>query len=203
MRVAFDIGNVLVAFDIDIFVKRLHKELNISEREALYFLEHLQHHQDIGVTTVAQSLRTHYKLDDVDHLVKAWNDILVPNERMLRFLENLRDEGVKVALLSNMGKEHAVHLRTTCPELFKDAYQHLSFEVGARKPTKLFFQSFCLEHNEFLGCLYLDDLEENLQMGKKFCFSAYRFQLDKFLKESQSKQKLELDKIKKHIFSKI
>ena len=205
LRVAFDIGNVLCHFDISKFTTKLSQVLGVSDHDAYFFLDHIQASQDIGVTTVAKSLEYKFKLNagEMSELLDAWNDTLKPSEQMLNFMDNLRDIGIKIALLSNMGPEHASFLRSTCPRMFDDTIQHLSFEVGARKPTKLFFQSFCLNNDDFSSCLYLDDIEENLKAGKKFGFKVYRFHLDEFNQLPPSRRKMELDKIQTMIINNV
>lgn len=204
VRITFDIGNVLCQFDIMKFVIKLAETVQISEHDALFFLEHLQKMQDIGVTSVAHGLEYKYKLSksDLSMLVDTWNKILTPNEMMLKFINDLKTDGVKIALLSNMGPEHIYYLRTICPQLFEKTIQHISCEVGARKPQKLFFQSFCLDNDDFHGCLYVDDIEENLKVGNDYGFKIYRFNLDDTLKLSLAGQKLELDKLKRLIYEK-
>lgn len=216
--VAFDIGNVLCHFDINKFIFSLQKYTGESERDAWFFLDYLQRMQDNGITTVAQGLEHRYKslsVTDRAELVDIWNKTVTPNDMMMSFLDKLRGDGVKIALLSNMGPEHITYLRETCPQMFEGAVQHISCEVGARKPTKLFFQSFCLDNDEFCifrdengnrldysGCVYVDDIEENLRMGKKYGFKVYNLNLEELVKLPQSKQKVELDKLKFLIFNK-
>lgn len=211
--VAFDIGNVLCHFDIFKFTRKLSEIIGISDHDAYFFLDHIQRLQDIGVTTVAQGLEYKFRLNgsEIEELIDTWNKTVVPNETMLRFMEKLRGDEVKIAFLSNMGPEHLTYLRTNFPQMFEDVVQHISCEVGARKPTKLFFQSFCLDQDEFLckkndnpfsGCLYMDDIEENLRAGKKYGFKVYQFNLEEFNKESQLQQKRELDKLRQMILNK-
>ncbi|HLG27505.1 MAG TPA: hypothetical protein VI423_06950 [Paenisporosarcina sp.] len=218
-HVAFDIGNVLCHFDIVKFTDTLQRYVGGTERNAWGFLDYLQRMQDIGVTTVAQSLEHSYPFlseSDRAELVDVWNKTVTPNEMMLSFLEKLRGDGVKVAFLSNMGQEHLAYLRSTCPQMFEGVVQHISCEVGARKPTKMFFQSFCLDNDEFCvfkdedgnridysGCVYVDDLEENLRVGKRYGFKVYNLNLEELVKLPQSRQKTELDKLKLMIFNKV
>ena len=216
INVCFDIGNVLCQFDIMKFVNKLAEVAKISEHDAWFFLDHLQKMQDIGITTVAHGLEYRFRLskEDLNLLVDTWNKTLTPNDMMLKFLDNLRSHEVKIALLSNMGPEHIAHLRSVCPKMFNQTIQHISCEVGARKPQKLFFQSFCLDNDQFIksnetintdtdfsGSLYVDDIEENLKVGKKYGFKVYKFNLDETLKLSKSKQKIELDKMRDAIYS--
>jgi FMN phosphatase YigB (HAD superfamily) len=117
---------------------------------------------------------------------------------MFNFISNLHEDGFKIALLSNIGSAHAEKLESDYPELFnKIYYKHYSFECGMAKPSKLFFQSFLLQNEDFAGCVYLDDKIENIKMGSSCKFSGILFDLDKF--NSKLDLKKELDRIRKRL----
>ena len=86
---------------------------------------------------------------------------------------------LQVALLSNVGLEHAVQMARVLDidSFFDKCVKHLSCHVGARKPTKLYYQSFLMQHPEFYGAAYLDDLQENLDASVPFGFRPRRFSL--------------------------
>lgn len=202
MHVVFDIGNVIAEVKLEHFTAKL-KEYILPEHDPMFFLENLQAMQDVGLSTVQKALHAHHDIKDpetVQLLLKAWNDTVIPNDMMLNFMDNLRNEGVKIALLSNMGLEHASYLRKISPRMFKNVVEHMSYEVGARKPSKLYYQSFLMDHDEFTGAVYLDDKDENLVVGKKYSFKSFKFDLDQVLLLPKSKQKLELDKVRSYIF---
>lgn len=202
MHVAFDIGNVLAEVDLTKFTEQL-KEHIPPEADPMFFLENLQASQDLGLTTIRQSLRHNHNIHEpelVEPLIEAWNASVKPNEMMLNFMDSLRSEGVKIALLSNIGFEHAEYLKKTCPRMFENVAEHLSFEVGARKPSKIYYQSFLMDHNEWTGAVYLDDRDENLKAGKKYSFKSFKFCLDQVLTWPPSKQRIELNKIRSYIF---
>jgi FMN phosphatase YigB (HAD superfamily) len=100
---------------------------------------------------------------------------------MIKILDKIRsEEGLEIALLSNIGFEHAklVHKLLSYDECgFFFNHKHFSCEVGARKPTKLFYQSFLMQHPEFQGCLYVDDLQENLDAADELGFRIRKFSL--------------------------
>ncbi len=203
ITVAFDIGNVLCHFDIYRFTEKLSKVVGITDHDAYFLLVRLQALQDIGVTSVATELESQYRLkgEEIMELVDAWNSTVYPNDSMMRFLENLKTENTKIALLSNMGPEHLGYLKKTVPDLFQDTIHHISCEVGARKPTKLFFQSFIMDNDIFKGCVYIDDIEENLRAGKKYSFKSYQFNLENHMKLTLAQQKTELDRLKNMIIN--
>jgi hypothetical protein len=73
-------------------------------------------------------------------------------------------------------------------------YKHYSYQCGASKPSKLFFQSFLLQNDDFAGCLYLDDRVENIKASCECRFNGRVFDIEKF--ETQTDLKKELDKIR-------
>ena len=163
MRIAFDIGNVLLQVDFEEFFAEFK---GLGRQDPLAFLCDIQARQDIGVLTMPIIIREMLgvrRQTQVDRFVKAWNDSIKPSEEMLDYVDDLKERGAKVALLSNMGHEHAAHVRKELPRLFDGCTLHLSAEVGARKPTKLYYQSFLMQNPQFENCIFLDDRLENLE----------------------------------------
>src|ERR1044072_4681479 len=106
MHVAFDIGNVLAEIKLEKFSTPFTKYIN--RVDPVVFLHRIQAAQDVGLITVEQALTSEFPsltTVQVNELLQAWNDIVIPNEMMLNFMDILRSEGVKIALLSNMGTE--------------------------------------------------------------------------------------------------
>lgn len=205
--VAFDIGNVLVKVDLGIFGNKYHKYCNVPE-DYMDFLSDLHYGQDIGVTTIRSALKDKYggfitKSNLTEEIVQgledAWDQVIIPNQKMLNFVSKLKADGVNVALLSNMGPEHAAFIRKEYPEIFESCILHLSYEVGARKPTKLFYQSFLCDHPDFVGCVYLDDLDANIEAGHKYGFNCHKFELDDFDMQQDYDQDRILKRLEKEI----
>ena len=215
MYVAFDIGNVLCEINLSVFIQEF--ELYFSDScDAMLFLEDLQCDQDVGFTTIRKKINFMIKNDTlswndylpisnqhhekiINKLCNAWNKILKPSKIMFDFINELKNDNITVALLSNMGSEHAEYIKNTYPDLFNGNITHLSFEVGARKPSNLFFQSFLIDNPDFKNAIYIDDLEENVNAAKKNNFKAKKFHIDNFLKNSLADQKKELQELKNEI----
>lgn len=192
-HVAFDIGNVLCHCDMETYKNEIYKKLYnscsyLDKNYMLTFIESMEKLDYLGMIDRDFYLE---KLCNTDGLMNVWNSIVYPEPQMMNFLVKLKDAGVKIALLSNMGPDHAKHLREKYPELFDKTIQHLSFEVGAFKPTKLFYQSFLMSNEDFAGCVYLDDVKENIIAGTKMKFDAIHFDLRDFKKQSELKKRLE------------
>lgn len=204
MHIAFDIGNVLFYYELDVFRKEMiEQNLFAHNSEVDLFISEAEHLSYIGATTLHKSLSSRFpNLNEHNKqlIINAWNNTITPNQQMLNFINELKSENIKIALLSNMGLEHAKHIRKNYPEVFDVTAVHLSYEVGAFKPTKIFYQSFLLEHEDFLGCVYLDDLKENVIAGASFKFKAIEFDIKKMQKPSDLK--LKLKEIKQKILMK-
>ena len=203
-HMAIDIGNVIFHFDIEGFKTKLSKILYISRSDVQFFLDWIHGFHDAGITTFEKAIEHDFGplYNNKKEILEAWDNAIYPNSQVVSLLKTLKEvEGVKIAYLSNIGYEHALLLKTKYSEIFSNSILHFSFEIGAIKPSKLFFQSFCLDHDEFSGCVYIDDLENNLKTAKQYGFTTYQFNLNNFSTLSQSKQKIELDQMKALILS--
>lgn len=182
--VALDIGNVLVYANFNDFLKRLSKALNITIEEALYFMNRSQKLHDLGLTKMSDELRDHFKIRSpvtIEELVSEWNSVIVPCTEVLDRLNHLTaNHKVKVALLSNVGLEHAEQMARVLNhgDFFEKAIKHFSCHVGARKPNILYYHTFLQLHPQFYNCVYVDDLQENLDASKQFGFKTFRFSLE-------------------------
>lgn len=195
--VCLDVGNVLVHVDFQIFVRELSKQLNLTLEEAEYFMNRTHALHDMGLTKMADELRDHFKIKSpliIKDLLASWDRVITPNFIVMdKLVEMKRTRNLQIALLSNVGLEHAVQMERMLGTggIFEEAVKHLSCHVGARKPTKLYYQSFLLQHPEFQGCAYLDDLQENLDMGAEFGFRPMLFNLASEPKQFITRSKLQ------------
>lgn len=183
--IALDIGNVLCNVDMTFFIEDLSQTFNVSIQEATYFLRRFQRIHDLGYTTMADELKEKFGIKSevtIERLVKKWNSAVTPFTMILEMFNDLRDKHqLQVALLSNIGIEHAIMMEETLNHggFFPGAIKHFSCDVGARKPSMIYYQSFLWQYPKFKGCLYVDDLQENLDAGAKFGFIPFQFDLTK------------------------
>jgi FMN phosphatase YigB (HAD superfamily) len=183
--VALDIGNVLCHVDFNGFLNDLSAELNVNLEDAMYFLNRSQKKHDLGITIMRDELHDHFHIKSpviIDRLLHSWSKSIKPDLRVLDMYNTMTEKhGLKVALLSNIGIEHAKQAEEILAHggFFEGAIKHFSCNVGARKPTSLYYQSFLMEYPEFHGCVYVDDVLENLETGKRYGFRSYHFDLSK------------------------
>lgn len=186
--VALDIGNVLVHVDFSSFINAISEELNITLEEAEYFMNRTHALHDMGLTQMSDELRDHFKIRSpviMKRLLEVWDCVLTPEFGMIaKMCYLMKSRNLQVALLSNIGLEHAKVMSVILNfegSFFDNCVKHLSCQVGARKPSKLYYQSFLAQHPRFRGAAYLDDVQENLDMGAQFGFRPHRFALTELM----------------------
>lgn len=182
---ALDIGNVLVNQNMEAFIKPLSMQMNISKQDAWHFVNRIQHKQDIGVTTVRDELSMHFNIRSeyiLDELVEAWQCVCIPNLASVNGLNKIVDEvGATVVLVSNLGFEHRDWFNKIMGfGLYQNAIKHFSCEIGVRKPTPTYYKLLTDLHPEFAGCVYVDDLRENLDTGEKMGLRSFHYDLSQY-----------------------
>jgi len=188
-QLALDIGNVLCHVDFNRILNNLSKTLNISKNEAMYFLNRVQKLHDLGLTNLSDELKDYFKIRSeivVEDILAEWNRAIQWDNDVIKQVARLKDKfDLEIALVSNIGIEHAAHLRNTVPDpVIGKAIHFFSCEVGARKPSALYYKTFLDMYPQFKECVYIDDLEENLNVGRKFGLNAIRFNLSDFKRSS-------------------
>lgn len=182
--IALDIGNVLVYANFQDFLKKLSKSLNITMEESNYFMNRSQKLHDLGLTKMSDELRDHFKIRSpitIEELIDEWNAVIKPCTEVLDMINYLtQNHNLQVALLSNVGLDHSIRMATVLDhgDFFNNAIKHFSCDVGARKPTLVYYHTFLQLHPEFYGCIYVDDLQENLNASKQFGFQTFHFSLE-------------------------
>jgi putative hydrolase of the HAD superfamily len=191
--IAVDLGDVICRVDFDNFKKQLSIAANISLDDAEYFLNRTQKSHDLGLSSLSDELHDHFKIKSeplVNGLVKEWNKTVIVNKMMKHFLEEMIDKGTEVALLSNIGIDHSSIIEGILGEvIYKNSVKFFSCNVGARKPSLLYYKTFLDMYPKFASCLYIDDRPENIEAAKLFGFNAVVFELSK-MDDHQLEEKL-------------
>ena len=183
--VALDIGNVLCRINLVNFINVLSKTLNISILDAEHRINRYQKMHDVGLFSIRDILESEFGIKSkviIDELSNEWKDIVKFDIATLDYFHdfNLKYE-LRIALLSNIGFEHAEFIRPFLNKYnstFEEAIEFFSCNVGVRKPNYLYFQSFLQQCPDFEGCVYVDDREENIETSKLFNFKPYKFDLN-------------------------
>lgn len=192
---AVDLGGVIVNVNFIPFIEKLSKTLNISIEDINYFISRTQKLHDLGLTDLKSELHDHFNIKSsiiVDDLLNDWDKTISPNISMISFLKNLIiNNNVKVALLSNIGIEHAAIMKDILTDdIYNNSVRYFSCVVGVRKPNHIYYKTFLDMYPEFNGCIYLDDKMENIKAGEYFGFNSQQFILEDFKSEEELDKKL-------------
>jgi FMN phosphatase YigB (HAD superfamily) len=187
-KVTFDIGNVLFHVDIERFLIFLVQSGIFTNKEVAFdFLVGIQPSEDLGLYNFRRGLSLfNNKLDKklIQEAHALWVDIIKPSEEMILFVEELITDGWQVALLSNIGYDHAAAVRESC-KIFSKCEQFFSCEVGVRKPSKLYFQTFQSQYKWPKDVKFFDDRLENVEVSREY-FDSQLFDLQKFTNDGQA-----------------
>jgi len=186
--VALDIGNVLCTIDFKAFTSAISKITNLSIWEVGHRVNISQKLWDAGLITMTGVLESEFDIKSpviIDELMDIWNKkVLIFDNRMFDYLNQISDSvDMNIALLSNVGFEHSKIIDKFLSHYnglhWRKSIRYYSCDVGAIKPQSLYYQSFLQRYPDFTGCVYLDDLKENLEASIKFGFKAVEFNLEK------------------------
>jgi putative hydrolase of the HAD superfamily len=103
-------------------------------------------------------------------------DGLFPNDEMIAFMASLRDEGYRMALLTNNVREWELRWRALAPvdEIFELVID--SAFVGVRKPDPAIYELTVSGLGVAAGeCLFVDDIEVNCEGARVAGMHAVRF----------------------------
>lgn len=182
-NLCLDIGNVICKIDFNDFYRLLSSRLNLSHAEVDGFLNRVQKLHDLGLTSLADELKDHFKIKSeviIDDLLNSWNCVLTPNVFIINKINDfININNVNLALLSNIGLEHSKLIDHVFTKLSLNySVKHFSCDVGARKPSLIYYQSFLMQHPEYKNSIYVDDNNDNLATGNKMGFKTVYFNLD-------------------------
>ena len=174
-NILFDMGNVLIRFDRNLFLDRLplsREDKQVLYREVFASLEWAQ--MDRGSKTEQTALesicrrlpgRLHHA---AQQLVFHWDEPLIPIEGMYELVEELKEKGYGIYLLSNASvRQHEYWPRIEASRFFDGTF--ISADAGVVKPQPEIYrqcvEAFGLKAQE---CFFIDDVGANIE-GAVFC----------------------------------
>jgi FMN phosphatase YigB (HAD superfamily) len=177
---ALDIGNVLCGVDMTKFTDKLiHYGYFEDFDNAWEFCKEIQHRLDLGHSNIKCEIN---KLGNKysEELIDAWMSIVIPIKEVDDILVEMLNNDHKIALLSNVGTDHAPHIEQLLSQSYSKCYKHFSCDVGERKPSSKYFIKFLNLNPKYSGGLYIDDRLENLETGMKYFDKNIHFAIDSF-----------------------
>lgn len=180
--VLFDLGNVLVHFSHERMfaqmgalcgrsgpeIAALCRELDLNDRFERGEISESEFHRALE-RAVGRPIDRHA-------LYLASSDIFWLNDSMVPVVRALRSSGRRLVLLSNTTAPHLRFVGENFTILDELDEQVVSFKVGAMKPDAPIYYAAL----DRIGCppdrcLYVDDLAENIEAGRRFGLDAEVF----------------------------
>lgn len=172
-NIIFDLGGVLIDHNPE---KTLSAYFSKEDADIILkeiFRNHLWLERDRGVVTSDEIMEQKKDLipsaiyDKVNEMVQNFFPYMPPFEKMYGFVEELKEKGYGVYLLSNVGKEfHTVKKDIPVLSLFDGFVASSDYEVV--KPEieiyNILFEKFSLKPEE---CFFIDDVQKNIDGARK------------------------------------
>ena len=169
-NIVFDMGNVLVRFDPELFMDRYSltgEDRRLIRNEVFRSVEWTMLDRGVIDEEIAEQRilpRLPERLHDAARgLIEKWDDPIVPVEGMLELLQALKAKGYRLYLLSNAATRQPIYwARAEASKLMDGAL--ISAEVKLLKPDpqiyRTFLRKFALRPEE---CVFIDDTPINVE----------------------------------------
>lgn len=168
----FDIGNVILKFDFNLAVQRIENRCSkVSADEILPAISDLTDGLESGgistdayITEVSERLGFSGSGED---FIRAFEDIFTPNLEMIALIDQLKQKGHRLYLLSNTNGIHVPFFTREYSVFDHFCGATYSHEIGCMKPNAAIYQNaiqqFALKPE---NTIYIDDLEANIVAGR-------------------------------------
>jgi epoxide hydrolase-like predicted phosphatase len=180
--VLFDLGNVLMPFDLMRLAGRLAQFSPYSKEEILNRIAYNQvaeefesgkmtPHDYFNFVTKA----CEFKDLSYDKFIAIFNDIFDEDQAVYGLVKRLKSK-YQLGLISNTNPIHVSHLRTSYPNL--NHFEHLWFsnEAGVRKPDPSIYQMALQKFNTAPEeAVFIDDFEINITGARALGMKAVHF----------------------------
>ena len=190
--VYFDLGNVLLYFDHELAIRKMAKVAGIAAQQmrSIVLDGTLQNEYETGlisgvqfVSCISDSIG---KELDAGDILQAASDMFVPNPHIIPVLEEIRNLGIPMGLLSNTCEAHWNWIGELAYPQVRGWFAPtiLSFEVKSMKPDgHIYSEAQRQSGQNASGIFFTDDKLENVRAAKKAGWTAEVFvNADRLLK---------------------
>jgi HAD superfamily hydrolase (TIGR01509 family) len=165
--IIFDLGNVVLKFDNNIFLKRIsgHTNKSVEELNKIIYQESgLPKQYESGRITTDEFIRRCIDICELnitrEEFIEAYTRIFSPIDTTVNLINKLLGK-YQLALLSNTSELDYQYFSKGFEVVSLLTPVSLSYEVGAMKPDKEIFLDMLNKLKFIPGeCIYIDDMEE-------------------------------------------
>jgi len=173
-NIIFDIGNTLLAFDELAYLGKKFKDPEIIKtlQATIFWSEEWRLLDknvlsEEAVITIFGERQPNLK-KEIREVVGDWFNSLAPMEASIQLLKTLREKAYRIYFLSNFYEKAFKYMLVKYPFLEGADGYLISYQVKLIKPEKEIYEALLAKFNlKAEECLFLDDLEENLEAGRK------------------------------------
>lgn len=181
-NIILDIGNVLLSFKPkEYFVKLLQDERKSDEIISFMLGSDIWKEYDLGNYTledVKDKLKKelpHYE-EEIDLVLSHWTQLLTPITYTMNKIDEWKQQGYKIYLLSNLNKEADEYIQKHFSFYEKADGKVLSYRANIAKPDTRIYAHLCDKYDlKPSECLFIDDCIENVLSAITFGIASIHF----------------------------
>lgn len=166
----FDLGNVLVDFDVNDVLASIMESAGVSSLPETIRLQDTAKVVEVETGKISDEdyladicLATGFNLT-MEDLIKAWRKAFRLNTSGIKLFRELKTHGYPVHILSNLAWHNMEAVRQNWPDFFDHAHENFfSYELGLHKPDVRIYREVLhrLEVDPH-DCFFMDDKAENI-----------------------------------------
>lgn len=185
--VYFDLGNVLASFDVQRACENVARRWSVDPGDVRRFiwdsgLQDRFEHGQVSVDEFAKTVRQSLNLDEAStpttELVDRLCDMFEPIVEMVDLVDDVRNRGVRLGILSNTCEAHWQWLTRAQYAALRGPFDHviLSYEHGLMKPHLSLYRIAADKTGEAAASiLFFDDRPDNVAAAQASGWQAHQF----------------------------
>ena len=185
-NIIFDIGNVLLKFNPKEYFSKMFENEEIGNTMCdLIMQSEIWKQYDLGNCTL-EDVKNDFILkkpllkDEICKMLDLWLPILKPLNESFKVMEDLKKEGYKVYLLSNLSEDAFNYIDKEYHLFDKVDGYVVSFKEHVSKPDFKIYDILVSRYNlNKEECVFLDDTKVNVDAAIAFGMSAIHFMEEK------------------------
>lgn len=185
-NIVFDIGNVLLDFHPKQYFANMYDSVEKGEMMCdLIMQSDIWKHYDLGVATLDDVKKDFVSKvpqckDEIIDMLDRWLGILKPIRYSFDKMEDLKQRGYKVYLLSNLSEDAFLYIEKHF-DLFNQVDGYIvSYQEHVSKPDFKIYECLMERYNlQKEECVFLDDTLINVEASNAFGMKAIHFVSEK------------------------
>jgi len=180
--VMFDLGNVVLKFDIRRIARKVARRYSINEDELFNFffdspLTKIHDEGKISSREFHKRAMKHFNAGmKFREFKRTWNNIFTENDRIIKLVMSL-SKRYKIFLMSNTNKMHFDYIKSKYRIIKRFDHIFTSYEVGRLKPhPRIYREAIKTARVKPQSIVFIDDRKELVEGAQKMGIRAVQFE---------------------------